>query len=274
MLTLSASRRRVVPRRAAQARRPRARGETARSSGWRPSRWSTPSRATSRCAAIDHFGLVAAPALAAARRRSRRRRRRSRFPTASARPIPVKVVRTKGADAALAITALPLPPGLTVPEATIADKATEGKVTVNAALAAPLGTTTIVLQAKGKFGGADRTLDLPAVTLTVVPPASLELAAPALEIKPGATVELKGKIVRKGSFDAPVTVKINGLPAGLKADPVTVAGKDSSFVVKVVAEAKAAAATADTQVALAFQVEKKDYSVPPTPLAVKVLAAK
>ena len=36
-----------------------------------------------------------------------------------------------------------------------------------------------------------------------------------------------------------MTVKINGLPAGLKADPVTVAGKDSSFVVKVVADAKA-----------------------------------
>ena len=37
----------------------------------------------------------------------------------------------------------------------------------------------------------------------------------------------------------PVTVKINGLPAGLKADPVTIAGKDSNFIVKyVVAEAR------------------------------------
>ena len=40
--------------------------------------------------------------------------------------------------------------------------------------------------------------------------------------------------------------------------------------IKIVAEAKAPAATADTRLALAFQVEKKDYSVAPTPLAVKV----
>jgi hypothetical protein len=108
----------------------------------------------------------------------------------------------------------------------------------------------------------------------VVPPAGLELAAPSLDIKPGTTVELKGKIVRKGSFDAPVTVKINGLPAGLKADPVTVSGKESSFTLKVIAEAKAAVAGADTRIAMAFQVEKKDYSVSPTPFAVKVVAAK
>jgi hypothetical protein len=161
-----------------------------------------------------------------------------------------------------------------VPKAGIAEKAVEGTITVAAAVAAPLGTSTIVLQAKGKLGGADRVLDLPAVTLNVVPPAALELATKVLEVKPGTTALLKGKINRKGSFDAPVTVKINGLPAGLKADPVTVAGKESNFVVKVVAEPKAPVATADTRVALAFQVEKKDYSMTPYPLAVKVAAAK
>jgi hypothetical protein len=130
------------------------------------------------------------------------------------------------------------------------------------------------LAAKGKIAGAERTFDLPAVTLAVVPPATVELAAPALEIKPGATLELKGKIVRKGSFDGPVTVKINGLPAGLKAEPVTLAGTLSNFAVKIVADAKAASASAGTQVAIAYQIEKKDYSVPPAPLAVKVLPIK
>ena len=71
------------------------------------------------------------------------------------------------------------------------------------------------------------------------------MAAPGLEIKPGATAELKGSIVRKGGYDGAVTVKINGLPAGLKADPVTVAGKESSFTVKVVADAKAAPTAAN-----------------------------
>ena len=222
---------------------------------------------------IDHFGLIAAPALALP----------VHFETPStpievphgfSATIPVKVARTKGADAALAITALPLPAGLAVPKYSITEKAAEGKVRVTAAVAAPLGTSTLVLQAKGKVGGAERVIDLPAITLNVVAPASLEIEAKPLEVKAGTTVELKGKINRKGSFDAPVTVKINGLPTGLKADPVTVAGKEANFVIKVVAEAKAPAATADTRVALAFQVEKKDYSVTPTPLAVKVAAGK
>ena len=222
---------------------------------------------------ITEYGLVAAPALA--------------LPVTLDTPvapievahglsasIPVKVTRTKGSDAALAIAPLPLPPGLTIANATIADKALDGKVTVNVAVAAPLGTMTIGLEAKGKIAGVERIFALPAVTLAVVPPATVELAAPTLELKPGATVELKGKIVRKGSFDGPVTIKINGLPAGLKADPVTLAGATSSFVLKIVADAKAAPASAGTQVAIAYQIDKKDYSVPPAPLAVKVLPIK
>jgi hypothetical protein len=188
--------------------------------------------------------------------------------------IPVKVMRSKGSDAGLTITPRTLPPGLTVPNATIAEKKADGTVTVNAALAAALGTTTIALQAKGKFSGGERIIALPVVTLSVVQPVSVELAAPGIEVKPSTTTELKGKIVRKGAFDGSVIVKINGLPAGLKAEPITVAKGSSSFVVKVVADAKAAATAAACQVALGLQVEKKDYSVPPTPLAVKVLARK
>ena len=197
---------------------------------------------------IAHYGLVAAPALAQPVTLETPATP-IEVPHGFGATIPVKVVRTKGADAALAVTALPLPPGLAVPNASIADKATEGKVTVTAAVAAPLGTSTIVLQAKAKLGGADRVLDLPAVTLNVVPPAALELATKVLEIKPGTTAELKGKISRKGSFDAPGTGKIIGGPAGLKADPDTVAGTETSFVVKVVAAATAPVATADTRVA-------------------------
>jgi hypothetical protein len=188
--------------------------------------------------------------------------------------VPIKVTRSKGSDAALAVTPLPLPPGLAVANVTIADKATEAKATVTAALAAPLGTMTIGLQAKGKLAGGERTVALPVVTVSVVPPAALEMSVPGIEIKPGSTFELKAKIVRKGPFDGPVTVKINGLPAGLKAEPVTVGKGPGDFVLKIAADAKAAAASAGAQVALAFQVEKKDYSVPPVPLAVKVLPVK
>lgn len=185
--------------------------------------------------------------------------------------IPIQVDRTMGADGALTIAPLPLPPGLAVPDATIAEKAAEGSVAVTAAPEAALGPMTIGLTAKGKFADKDRTFAVPAVTLNVVRPAALQLLAPNLDVKAGETVELKGKVVRQGPFREPVAVKIDGLPAGLKSDPVTVAPDASDFAIKVVADPSSAAATVTGQVAIAFQVNKKDYPVPPTPLAVKVL---
>jgi hypothetical protein len=223
--------------------------------------------------AITEYGLVAAPALATP-------------VTLDVGPepievaqgfgatIPVKVARNKGSDAALAVSALVAPAGVTIPGDTIADKAAEGKIRVQAALEAALGTTTLALQAKGKIGGADRTIIVPAVTLAVVRPASLELAAPGVEVKPGATAEVKGRVVRKGTFNEPVTVRINGLPTGLKAEPMTVPAGSSQFILKIVAEAKAAPTSASAQAVLALQVNKKDYPVPPTPLAIKVVPSK
>jgi hypothetical protein len=66
-------------------------------------------------------------------------------------------------------------------------------------------------------------------------------------------------------------VRVNGLPAGVNADAVTVPPGATSFVVKVAALATAAADSTTAQVALSFQVQKKDYPVPTTPLTVKVL---
>jgi hypothetical protein len=122
---------------------------------------------------------------------------------------------------------------------------------------------TIGLTAKGKFAGTDRTFAVPAVTLNVVRPAELQLAAPGLDVKAGATAELKGKVLRKGAFKEPVTVKVNGLPAGLKADPVTVPPDASDFSVKVVAEPSAAAATVAGNVAHRLPGQQEGLSRPP-----------
>jgi hypothetical protein len=186
-------------------------------------------------------------------------------------PISVKATRGPGGESALDLTPLPLPPGLAVPAAKLAEKANEGIVTVNVAPETPLGAMTIGLTAKTKIGGKDQVLSAPAVTLMVVRPADLELAANSLEVKAGADVELKGKVVRKGPFKEPVTVKVNGLPAGLKAEPATVAPDAADFTLKLVAEPSAAPATANVQVALAFQINKKDYPTPPATLALKVV---
>jgi hypothetical protein len=188
--------------------------------------------------------------------------------------IPVRVARGAEADAALAITALPVPKGLTVPAAKIAEKAAEGSVAVQAAVEAPLGVMTIGLQAKGKFKGGEQVVALPAVTLDVVRPVELSLAAPSVELKPGASVEVKGTVRRKGPFQEPVTVKLDGLPGGLKADPVTIPPKESAFTLKLSADAKAAPGSPTAKVVPAYQVNKKDYPAPGSALTIKITPAK
>jgi hypothetical protein len=188
--------------------------------------------------------------------------------------VPMTVVRAKDADAALAITALPMPPGLSVPAASIAAKAVTGSVVVKAAVESPLGLVTIAFEAKGTFAGEDQTIGVPAVALNLVPPAEIELTAKGVEIKPGGTAEIKGKVHRKGPFNEPVTVRLTGLPAGLNTQSVTVAAGASDFTVKISADSKAASSTADARVTSAYQVNKKDYPTAPVPLSVKVLPAK
>jgi hypothetical protein len=186
-------------------------------------------------------------------------------------PIALKVKRDEKAEGALAVTGLPASAGLAVAASKIGEKDTEGAATVNVDVAAPLGTVSIALVAKGKIGGKDVTLGIPEVTLNIVRPAAVELAAPSLEVKSGGSAELKGKVTRKGPFKEPVKVTLNGLPAGVKAEPVTVAADASEFAIKINADAGAAAATANATVALGFQINKKEYVTPPAPLALKVV---
>jgi hypothetical protein len=186
--------------------------------------------------------------------------------------VPVKATRSVGTeDVVLTFASLPLPAGFAIGASTIPAKANEGGATVNAAPEAPLGQSIVVLTAKGSVGGKEKILAIPAVTLEVVRPAAVELSGPSTEVKAGTTVEFKGKVARKGPFKEPVTVKVDGLPAGLKADPVIVPPDQSEFTLKLVADPKAAAGQGTAQVALAFQINKKDYPVPPAPLAVKVI---
>lgn len=185
--------------------------------------------------------------------------------------VAIKVKRGEGADAGLAVAPLTaLPKGVALAETKAAEKADEAKAGFKADLDAPVGPLTVGLEAKGKVAGKDQAFDVPMLVLNVVRPIAVELAAANASVKPGESVELKGKVVRRGGFKEPVTIKLDALPKGLKADPVTVAGDASEFTVKIVAEADAPEAQADAKVAPAFQVSQKDYPMPPTPLKVQV----
>lgn len=189
----------------------------------------------------------------------------------------VTAKRAQDADGPLAIAPLPLVAGqvliagLTAPSVTMAEKVSEATITVNAGPEVPLGVMTVALTAKGKLKDEDRTLIVPAITLNIVRPLTLEVAVPSIDIKQGETVEVKGKIARKGTYKEPVTIKIDGLPAGTKAEPVTLKPEESEFTLKIVAEEAAAPGMAAAKVLPAIQINKKDYAVPPVALTVKVV---
>ncbi|GIW87843.1 MAG: hypothetical protein KatS3mg108_2167 [Isosphaeraceae bacterium] len=188
--------------------------------------------------------------------------------------VPVTVDRSAGepAQGELTVQPFPLPPGFAIAETKIAADAADGTITVNLDPGAALGQTTLGLLAKGKFQDRNQTFAIPPFTLKVVRPIRVELAAASLEVKPGQTAELAGKLIRHGPFREPVTLSLNGLPAGLKAEPVTVAPETGDFVLKVEAATDAPAAEAAVQLAPApFKVADKDYTAPPTPLTIKVV---
>jgi hypothetical protein len=184
--------------------------------------------------------------------------------------VPLTLTRAEGAAAALEVEGLSPPGGLTVPKGTIAEGATTGPVSVTAAPDAPIGPAMIAFTAKGKVNDADRVFAVPAVAVAVVPPASLALGVAEVSVKPGESAEVAGTLARKGPFTQEVTVSVEGLPAGVTADPVTVAGDASSFTITLKAAPDAAEGKGDAKTNAAFKLGDKDYPPLSSPLAVTV----
>ncbi|RUL88540.1 PPC domain-containing protein [Tautonia sociabilis] len=184
--------------------------------------------------------------------------------------VPLSLTRAEGAAAALEVEGVSPPGGLTVAKATIAEGATEGPVTVTAAPDAPLGPALVAFTAKGKVNDADRSFAVPAVAVEVVAPASLSLAVANVELKAGESAQVAGTLARKPPFTQEVTVSLDGLPAGVTAEPVTVAGDATDFTLTLTAAADAAAAEAAAKANAAFKLGDADYPPLSAPLTVKV----
>lgn len=184
--------------------------------------------------------------------------------------VPLTLTRAEGAAAALEVEGLSPTVGLSVAKATIAEGEAGGPVTVNAAPDAPTGPVMVAFTAKGKIDDADRTFAVPAVTMEVVPPASLALAVSDISVKPGTSAEVAGTIDRKPPFTQEVTVSLEGLPAGVTAEPVTVAGDATMFTITLKAAPDAAAGKGDAKANTAFKLGEKDYPPLSAPLAVTV----
>ena len=187
--------------------------------------------------------------------------------------IPIKAIRIpEAADVVLTFESLPTIPNMAITaDSKLAAKADSGTITVNTNHDLPPGPVVVVFTAKGKFGERDRTIALPAVTLNVVRPADVELQTASVQLAVGGSAEVKGSLIRRGGFHDPVTVKIDGLPAGLKADPVIIPPEATEFAFKLNAGADAKPGEVTAQVTSALKLGPKDYAPPARPLAIKVV---
>lgn len=186
--------------------------------------------------------------------------------------MPLKLTRTAGGEPAVDLAVVNTPKGLTLAANKVAEKVADFAVVLKSTTETPLGEHTIGLTAKGKLAGEDRVVDAPLVKLNVVAPIVMEGVAKELTVKPGQTVELKGKLNRKPSAKPEVTVTLDTLPAGLKAEPVKVAGDKAEFTLKIVADKAAKAAAGNATVKATFKAaDNKDYPALTAPVAVKIV---
>ncbi len=194
---------------------------------------------------------------------------------AYAATFPVRVVRSPGTeDVVLTFGSLPTVPNLAVAaDPKLAAKVLDGTITINTNPDLVLGPNVVVFTARGKFGDRERTIAMPAVTVTVTLPAEIELTTPRLEIAAGTSAEIRGKVTRRGGFKDPVNLKLDALPAGIKADPLVVPPEATEFAFKVTADPKAAPTEAAARVVPAIKLGPRDYAPPAVPLVIKVKPA-
>ncbi|MBI1325282.1 hypothetical protein GC170_19130 [bacterium] len=184
--------------------------------------------------------------------------------------LPIKLERKEGGEPALDLTLVSPPAGLTLAANKVPEKVGEFTATLKSAVETPLGQHIVGLNAKGKLAGADQVVDAPVFKLNVVVPVAFEGVPKEIAIKPGQKVELKGKLVRKPAMKAEVTLTLDALPAGVKAEPVKLAPDKSDFTFTLAADEKAAAATGNATVKTAFKAGDKDYPAQTAPVVVKV----
>ncbi len=185
--------------------------------------------------------------------------------------VPARIGRDEKGKVELTLTAQPLPKGMGAPEVKAAADKDEAEFKINASPETPLGLSSVAFIARGKVDGKDQVFAAPVVNVEVVAPVALELSAPVLELRAGESARLQGKVLRRGTFQELVVLKLDALPAGVTAEPVTVATDQVEFSLELKAEASAEAGEKAVPVVLGFKIGDKDYPFPATPVTLKVV---
>ncbi len=127
-----------------------------------------------------------------------------------------------------------------------------GSVTVNTNFATPVTTFDMLLEAETVIDGKPVRISSPAVEIQVVPGYELKLDKAEIDVRPGGTVQLTGRVRREPTFEGGVVkVQVEDLPDGFTCPPVEVPADKSAFSIACNASAKAMPGAFEVRIASA-----------------------
>lgn len=123
---------------------------------------------------------------------------------------------------------------------------------------------------------SERLITAPAVTVEIVPGYGLKLMSEKLAIRPGETVEVKGKIEREPGFAAVVKLQIEDLPQQVTSQEVVIPADQTSFRLVLTAGPNSQPGTFGVRVSSsASLIDRKDnqeFKIPDLKASLDVLA--
>lgn len=168
----------------------------------------------------------------------------------------------------------PPPPGaLAFKPAAAAANINNATITITAPTNGPEGGLDIVVQGKAKINNVDKVVVSQALPITILRPFTVELMTPSLTLAPGQMPIIKGKIQRQAVFKEAVTLKLEGLPAGvtLVAPPAPIAAGATDFQIALKVDPKAAIPPTPVSLTLtcATTITGQAYAYPPVTVTVQ-----
>jgi hypothetical protein len=147
-------------------------------------------------------------------------------------PLTITATRVAGFTEEIALSAAGLPPNAAPALKNIAKGQKDVKGQLNAAVNAPLGRFPITVVGKVNYHGQEFHVAAEPAALVLVPPFELQVP-PSPSVAPGGTLKLSVKAVRKGGYEGPVVLEVRNLPAGIKAEKVTLPPKKSAIDIEL-----------------------------------------
>jgi hypothetical protein len=159
----------------------------------------------------------------------------------------ITATRDKGFEDKITISApTGLPATIPAPKAVpaIGKGKTESTFPLDLNAKTPLGEYFVIVSAKTKFQGKELGTATSPLLLVLGLPFDLQVEPAMVALKPGEKTKVKVTAVRKGGYKGPIALDVRGLPANVSAGKAVIPDGKNEFEVELVADAKAAPATA------------------------------